>query len=126
MNDIRSKYSKSKSIVPDYLSIDFNTYLNRHIEVLRTNNYFKDFNYEGSNVRMLLEWISYFSEINTYYLNQITKNVYDDTAELYENRHRIARLKGYNARGYISSWTDINFQIEMFDRDRCYTIWYWW
>lgn len=106
-----------KKIIPDYLSVDYDTYLNKQIELLKSTEYFKDYNYEGSNIRLLLEWQSYFSELNTYYLNQIAKNVFDDTSELYENKHRIAKLKGYNARGYISSTTDLTIKVKMYDRD---------
>lgn len=112
----KGKFS-TKQIIPDYLSIDYNTYLSKQIDLLKSMDSFKDYNYEGSNVRLLLEWMSYFATMNTYYLNQIAKNVFDDSGELYENIHRIARLKGYNARGYISAWTDLTITIDMYDKD---------
>lgn len=112
----KSKFS-TKQIIPDYLSVDFNTYLNKQIDLLKSMDSFKDYNYEGSNIRLLLEWMSYFASLNTYYLNQIAKNVFDDSAELYHNIHRIAKLKGYNARGYISAWTDLTITIDMYDKN---------
>lgn len=106
-----------QKILPDYLSLDFDTYVNRQISVLKSLQHFKDYNYEGSNIRLLLEWLANNSELNIFYLNQIAKNVFDDTAELYENKHRIAKLKGYNARGYISAWTDLTVKILFFDSE---------
>lgn len=105
----------SKKIIPDYLSIDYSTYLDKQIELLKSTETFKDYNYEGSNVRLLLEWLSYFASLNTYYLNQIAKNVFDDSSDLYENMHRIAKLKGFNAKGYVSSWTNIDIELDMYD-----------
>lgn len=105
----------SKKIIPDYLSVDYTTYLEKQIELLKATETFKDYNYEGSNIRLLLEWLSYFASLNTYYLNQIAKNVFDDSSDLYENMHRIAKLKGFNAKGYISAWTNMEVELDMYD-----------
>ena len=88
---------------PDYLSIDYHTYKNRIIEVLKNTEEFKDYNFEGSNISVLIELLAYQNELSTYYLNRISSELYDDTAQLYENIHRIAKMKGYDARGYVSA-----------------------
>lgn len=110
-------YQKSlqRTITPDYLTTDFNTFVQRQIEILKNTEQFKDYNFEGSNIRLLMEWFAYLSELNTFYLNKIAKNSYDDTADVYENVHRIAKMKGYNPRGYISSKTDLTIKVKMFD-----------
>lgn len=99
-------------IVPDYLSIDYKTYRSRHIEVLQNTEQFRDYNFEGSNIALLLEWHAYNNELNSFYLNKIVKNLYDDTVDLYENAHRLAKFKGYNPKGYISSKAPVIINIK--------------
>lgn len=92
-----------KNITPDLLSIDFKTFKDRQIAILKNTTTFKDYNFEGSNISVILERHAYENEINTFYINKIAKNLYEDTVDLYENAHRIAKMKGYNAKGYNSS-----------------------
>ena len=96
---------------PDYVSLDFLTVLNKFKTVLLNTTEFKDINYEGSNVRIYAEMLAYITELNTYYLNRIAKNLYPDTVELYENAHRIAQLIGYAPKGYISSSGEVKVTI---------------
>ena len=98
-------------LTPDYLSIDYETYKKRIITILRKTTEFKDFDFEGSNLSVLIELLGYQNELITYYLNKIALEVYDDSAQLYENVWRIASLKGYKARGYISAKTNITVSI---------------
>lgn len=102
-------------LTPDYLSADFDSYVERQTTILKNTDTFKDYNYEGSNVKLLMEWFAYNSDLSTFYSNKIAKNVYDDTVDIYENAHRLARQKGYNARGYVSSRTDLNVIINVKD-----------
>jgi len=104
-----------RTLIPDYLSTDFETFVARQIEVLKKTEQFKDYNFEGSNIRLLMEWFGYISELNTFYLNKIAKNVYDDTVDMYENSHRISTLKGYNPRGYISSSAEVEITVKVYD-----------
>ena len=93
----------SKVFVPEYLDIDFNSLIASIKEELADNETFKDFNYEGSNIAVLIELVSYIGELNSYYLNMIAKNVFMETTDIYENANRIARQEGYEPKGYVSS-----------------------
>lgn len=106
--------SKNVLKVPDYLSIDYETYKRRISNVLRKSTTFKDFDFEGSNISLLIELLGYQSELNTYYLNKIAQEVYDDSAQLYENVHRIASMKGFKPRGYIASKTYVTVSIPQY------------
>ena len=89
-------------LIPNYLSLDFDTMKSDIISALRSSETFKnyDFDYEGSNITVLIELISYLGDINTFYLNKLAKEMYIDTVELYENAHRLAKLSRYKPLGY--------------------------
>jgi hypothetical protein len=98
-------------IAPDYLSVNFDTYKDRVATVLRKNSEFKDFDFTGSNLSVLIELLAYQNEINTYYLNKLSSEVYDDSVQLWENAWRIASMKGYKARGYVSAKANLTVSI---------------
>ena len=59
------------TLVPKYLDIDFNTLVAKIKEELAAspNVVFRDLNYEGSNISILIELVAYLGELNTYFLN---------------------------------------------------------
>ena len=97
--------------IENYLDIDFNTFLQKQKEILQNSDTFKDYDYEGSNISVLLELLAYQMELNTYYQNQIAKNLFMDTSNIYSTTHRLANLIGYNARGYISGYTTLTISV---------------
>lgn len=100
-------------LTPDYLNIDFNTLRERLRTQIKQESSFNDVDYEGSNISTLIEMLSYVSEINTYYLNKLAQNLYLETVDLYENAHRLARLRGYNPKGPISGECTLTVSIDL-------------
>ena len=96
---------------PEYLSIDFSTIVAKLRTELQANAIFRDYNYEGSNISILIELLAYIGELNTYYLNKIAKNVYIETAEIYENVNRLARQVGYEPKGVRSGQTTVTITV---------------
>ena len=88
---------------PNYLSLDFETMKTDIITALQATDTFQDYNFEGANITMLIELIAYLGDINTFYMNRISKELYLDTVELYENAHRLAQLSGYTPLGHVAS-----------------------
>lgn len=88
---------------PDYLNIDYNTYVAKLQQELQQSDIFRDYDYEGSNISILLELMAYFGDINTYFINKIAKNVYMETADIYECVNRLARQVGYEPKGVRGS-----------------------
>ena len=82
-----------KILTPSYLDLDFATLKQKFIDELSQSDLFKDYDFEGSNTSLLIEFVAYMAELNTYYLNKIAKNVYDETSDLYENVHRVATFR---------------------------------
>jgi len=99
------------TLSPSYLEIDFNTYKEKIITQLRNSPIFTDYNYEGANITILIELMAYIAELTTYYVNKLAANTYIDTADVYENIHRIANMMGYYPMGHVSSKSTVTFTI---------------
>lgn len=87
-------------LVPEYLRIDFQTLVNRLKEQIKNSDVFRDTDYEGANVTILAELMAYIGELQTFYTNKVAKNIYMETADIYENVHRLATLIGYDPKGF--------------------------
>lgn len=94
-----------------YLELDFSTFKEKMKEILGDSDTFKDFNYEGSNISIILDLLSYLMEFNTYYQNKIVDNIFFDTATLYNTVHRLANLVGYKPKGYVSPYTNLTVTV---------------
>lgn len=100
-----------KFLTPDYINVDFENIKSNIIETLKNDEVFKDYNYEGSNITLIIELLSYITELNLYYNNKIAENVFPDTVTLYENASRLAQWLGYYPRGYRSSQCPLTLSI---------------
>ena len=107
-------------LTPEYLDVDYNTLISSIKDELADSDVFRDFNYEGSNIAVLIELVSYIGELNTYFLNKIAKNVFMETVDIYENANRLARQEGYEPKGYISSKTTLDLTVSKDDGDDGY------
>jgi len=96
---------------PDYLNIDFATLKTRIQTQLAANDTFADYDYEGSNIAVLIELVAYLGDLTTFFANKIAKNIYIDTADIYENVHRLATLVGYDPKGYRSAQTTLSVTV---------------
>ena len=88
---------------PEYLSIDFSTLIEKFKNELKNSEIFKDYDFEGSNISILMELNAYVSELNTFFINKIAKNNFLETADVYEAANRLARQIGYESKGTRSA-----------------------
>jgi len=95
----------------DYINIDYDTFKQKAIEILQESDTFKDYNFEGSNISVILELLSFLVENNTYYQNKIAENLFMDTANIYNTVHRLSSLKGYKPVGHISAYTKLQVTV---------------
>lgn len=96
----------------NYLNIDFYTLLNNFKEILSQSKKFEDYDYHGSNISVLIELLSYMTELNTFYVNKLAQNTYLDTADIYENVHRLANYVGYEPWSFLASIVDIKVTVK--------------
>jgi hypothetical protein len=101
----------SDTLTPQYLDIDFATLKDQLKTQLSESTIFRDYDYEGANITILIELVSYLGALTTYYINKVAQNQYIDTADIYETVHMLARLRGYNPKGYISAQTSLTISI---------------
>jgi len=102
-------------LVPGYLETDFLSMKERLINLMKNTDIFRDYNYEGANITMLLELASYLGDLSTFYVNEVAKNVYPDTANLYETTHSLVSQRGYQPRGYISANLDLKITVKRYN-----------
>jgi len=105
-------------LTPGYLEADFISMKERLINLMRNTDTFKDYNYEGANITMLLELVSYLGDLTTFYVNEVAKNVYPDTANLYETTHSLVSQRGYQPNGYISADIDLKVTVKRYNDDQ--------
>jgi hypothetical protein len=105
------------NFTPEYLDVDYNSLVLSIKDELAGSDIFKDYNYEGSNIATLIELVAYIGELNTFFLNKIARNVFMETADIYENVNRLARQEGYEPKGYVSSKTTLSLVVSADDGD---------
>jgi len=102
-------------LTPGLLETDFLSMKEKLINLMKNTDIFRDYNYEGANITMLLELASYLGDLSTFYVNEVAKNVYPDTANLYETTHSLVSQRGYQPRGYISANIDLKITVKRYN-----------
>lgn len=103
-----SKDKDYNELIPEYLESDFATALAKNVELLKQSETFRDYNYHGANMTMILELLAYVADFNSFHTNMVAKNVYMESANVYETVHSLALQKGYYPRGIISPYVSID------------------
>jgi hypothetical protein len=96
---------------PEYLSIDYLTLINKFKTELQNSEVFKDYDFEGANISILMELNAYVSELNTFFINKIAKNNFLETADVYEAANRLARQVGYESKGTRSARCTVTMTV---------------
>ena len=60
--------------------LDFNSIKNNFITYLQSQDTFKDYNFQGSSLSVLLDVLAYNTQYNAYYLNMVANEMFLDTA----------------------------------------------
>jgi hypothetical protein len=88
---------------PEYLSIDFLTLVEKFKNELKQSDVYRDYDFEGANITIMMELMAYVGELTTFFINKVAKNVYLETADVYEAANRLARQQGYEPKGVRSA-----------------------
>ena len=78
----------------NFTDLDFTQIRSSIRDYLRANSNFTDFDFEGSNLSILLDVLAYNTYITSYNANMITNEVFIDSATLRENVVSLARNIG--------------------------------
>jgi len=94
-----------------YLNLDFDQVKDQIKRYLRANSNFTDYDFEGSNLSILIDILAYNSFINSYNTNMVANEAFLETASLRENVITHAENIGYVPRSSRGSRAKISFNI---------------
>ena len=96
-----------------YTNLDFEQIKASIREYLRSNSNFTDFDFEGSNLSILIDTLAYNSYITNYNANMVANESFIDSATLRENVVALARNIGYVPTSRKASTANISFFVNL-------------
>ena len=78
---------------------------------IKTKTDFKDYDFEGSNLSMLIDILTYNTMYTSYNVNMSVNELNLDTAVLRDNIVSIAKRLGYNPNSYTSAKIEVNCTV---------------
>ena len=96
----------------NFTNLDFDQVKQTIRDYIRTNSNFTDYNFEGSNLSVLIDILAYNTYISSYNANMVSNEVFIDSATLRENVVSLARNIGYIPRSRKSSKANITFYVD--------------
>lgn len=94
--------------------LDFDSLKENFKVFLQTSDsIFKDYNFEGSNLNILLNLLAYNTYLNAYYLNMVGTEAFFDTATLRESVTSHAKLLNYTPRSITPSKATVNIKLNI-------------
>ena len=96
-----------------YTNLDFEEIKASIRDYLRANSNFTDFDFEGSNMSILIDTLAYNTYINSYNANMVANEAFLDSATLRENIVALARNIGYVPKSRKSAAAQINFNVDL-------------
>ena len=96
----------------DLTSLDFDTLKQNLKTFLASQSTFKDYNFEGSNINVLLDVLAYNTYLNSFYLNMIGSESFMDTAQMRSSVVSRAKELNYTPRSARSSAGTVNITFE--------------
>lgn len=91
--------------------LDFNSYKNSLKSYLMEQDAFKDYDFDSSNINVLLDILSYNSYLNGFYLNMIGNEMFLDSAKLRDSVVSHAKELNYLPRSFGSAEATIQLTI---------------
>ena len=95
-----------------FQNLDFEQIKTQIKDYLRANSNFTDFDFEGSNMSILIDTLAYNSYITAYNSNMVANEVFIDSATLRENVAALARNVGYIPRSKKSAKATVSFFVD--------------
>ena len=94
-----------------YVNLDFNEIKTSIRDYLRANTNFTDYDFEGSNLSIIIDALAYNTYITAYNTNMATNECFLDSSTLRENVVALARNIGYVPRSRRSARARISFNV---------------
>ena len=97
--------------VTKFTNLDFDQIKTQIKDYLRANSNFTDFDFEGSNLSVLIDALAYNTYISAFNSNLIVNESFLDSATLRENVVSLARNIGYVPRSRTAARASISFSV---------------
>jgi len=98
--------------VTKFTNLDFDQIKDQIRDYLRANSDFTDFDYEGSNMSILIDILAYNTYLTAFNSNMVVNESFLDSATLRENVVSLARNIGYVPRSRKSAEAVVNFNFK--------------
>jgi hypothetical protein len=92
-------------------SLDFADYKNSLKTFLQSQDRFKDYNFDGSNLSVILDLLAYNTYQNAFYMNMIGSEMFLDTAQQRDSVVLRAKELNYTPRSFRSSSANVSLTI---------------
>lgn len=96
-------------------NLDFEAQKNTLKQYLRSQERFKDYDFEGSNINVLLDILSYNTYMNAFYLNMVGSEMFLDTAQLRDSVVSHAKELNYTPSSFKSAEAVVNITVTTTD-----------
>ena len=95
-----------------YVNLDFDEIKTSIRDYLRANTNFTDYDFEGSNLSIIIDALAYNTYITAYNTNMAANECFLDSSTLRENVVALARNIGYVPRSRRSARARISFTVD--------------
>jgi|688.fasta_scaffold00233_48 hypothetical protein len=93
-------------------SLDFDTLKQNFKDYLKAQSTFKDYNFDGSNMSVLLDVMAYNSYLNSFYLNMVASEMFLDSAQKIDSVISHAKELNYIPRSSHAAAANVSFTVD--------------
>lgn len=93
------------------INLDFDTIKDNFKTYLKSQDKFKDYDFDGSNINVLLDVLSYNTYLNSFYTNMVASEMFLDTAQLRDSVLSHAKELNYVPRSFKSAEASVDIII---------------
>ena len=95
----------------DLTTLDFDSIKSNLKNYLKEQSIFQDYDFEGSNISVLLDVLAYNSYLNGFYLNMLGSEMFLDSAQLRDSVISHTKELNYLPRSFRSATASVNLTI---------------
>ena len=100
-----------KSSQVNITDLDFDDIASNLKEYLKGQSTLKDYNFEGSNISLLIDILAYSSHVSAFNANMVASELFLDTAQIRKNVVSRAKEIGYTPTSATASMATIDLQV---------------
>ena len=93
------------------IDLDFNSFKSSLKAHLSSQAKFQDYDFDGSNMSVFLDVLSYNTYLNTFYMNMVASEMFLDTAQIRDSVISHAKELNYMPRSFKSATANVNIAI---------------